>query len=406
MWLLGFFLHEMAFGLLSIFVPLYVTSSFVGGSLVDVGLMVSLATFVAIPFSYFWGYACDRTGRYKPFILLSFSVLSILLYLFSSTTNIIMLTAIYALVAVFHVAHETPKNVLIAEWHSREEWEKSFASYEMLTESGVLIGLVLGFVTSLYGFSGSLILLICSALNIIAFVSSTVFVVDPPVILERGLAGMERTLSYAQRGITMMLRNPEGQAITERLKSENATAYYVGLTLFSLASATFFTPIPVFFSQKLGLASTVVFAIFVLNAAGGCSGYYYVRRKAQTELSGEKHTVTNIALIRSLLAFSLITPIVYLSTLTTGLAVAMLVLMGVAYSVFFIGTLSISMEVLPQGKAGVFNVLIGVGGAIGCFIGPLIAQTFGDPYGFLYVFVVASAIFFLSFLAFRIFARD
>mgnify|MGYP000276714527 CR=1 FL=1 len=402
MWLLGFFLHEMAFGLLSIFVPLYVTSSVVGGSLVDVGLMVSLATFATIPFSYFSGYACDKTGRYKPFILLSFSVLSILLYLFSSTANVMVLTVIYALIAVFHVAHETPKNVLIAEWHSREEWEKSFASYEMLTELGVLIGLVLGFVTSLYGFSGYVILLLCSALNVIAFVSSIVFVVDPPLILERGLAGMERTLSYAQRGITMMLKNPEGQAMTERLKSENATAYFVGLTLFSLASATFFTPIPVFFSQKLGLASSVVFAIFVLNAAGGCSGYYYVRRKAQTQPSGEKHTVMNIALARSLLAFSLIMPIVYLSTLTTGLAVVMLVLMGFAYSVFLIGTLSISMEVLPQGKAGLFNVLIGVGGAVGCLIGPLIANT----YGFLYVFVVASAIFLLSFLAFRIFARD
>jgi MFS family permease len=282
MWLLGFFLHEMAFGLLSIFVPLYVTSNIVGGSLVDVGLMVSLATLVAIPFSFFWGYACDRTGRYKPFILLSFSVLSILLYLFSSTTNIIMLIAIYALVAIFHVAHDTPKNVLIAEWHSREEWQRSFASYELLTELGVSIGLVLGFITSLYGFSGQVILLLCSALNIVAFISSLIFVVDPPIILERGLAGMERTLSYAQRGLTMILKTAEDQALTERLTSEHATAYYIGLILFSLASGTFFTPIPVFFKQSLGLASTIVFAIFIMNSIGGCFGYYYVRGRAQT----------------------------------------------------------------------------------------------------------------------------
>ena len=401
MWLLGFFLHEMAFGLLSIFVPLYVTSSIVGGSLVDVGLMVSLATFVAIPFSYFWGYICDKTGRYKPFILLSFSTLSVLLYLFSSTTNITVLMAIYALVAVFHVAHDTPKNVLIAEWHSREEWERSFASYELLTELGALIGLVLGFVMSLYGLSGSVILLLCSVLNIIAFLSSAVFVVDPPIILERGLAGMERTLSYAQRGITLMLKSAEGEAITERLKSENATAYYIGLILFSLASGTFFTPLPIFFSKNLALASSVVFAVFIMNAAGGCFGYYYVRGKNQTELSGEKHTVTNIALIRSLLAFSLVMAVVYFSMLTTALAVAMLVLMGFAYAVFLINTLSISMEVLPQGKAGLFNVLIGIGGAVGCLIGPLVAGT----YGFFYVFLTAGIIFLLIHLAFRIFAQ-
>ena len=403
MWRLGFFLHEMAFGLLSIFVPLYVVSNAVGGSLVDVGLMVSLATFLAIPFSYFWGYACDKAGHYKPFILLSFSALSILLYLFSSTTNIAMLIAIYALVAVFHVAHDTPKNVLIAEWHSREEWEKSFASYELLTELGALIGLVLGFSMSLYGLSGSLILLICSALNIIAFVFSAVLVVDPPIIFERGLAGMERTLSYAQRGITLMLRRAEDQPLTERLRGENAPAYFLGLILFSLASGTFFTPLPVFFSQPpIALASSVVFAIFTLNTAGGAFGYYYVRGRTQEDLGGEKHVVTRIALFRSLLVLGMIIAVVSVSAFTTALAVIMLVLMGFAYAVFLINTLSISMEVMSQGKAGLFNVLIGIGSAAGCLIGPLIANT----YGFLFVFLAASAIFLLSFLAFRIFASS
>jgi hypothetical protein len=158
---------------------------------------------------------------------------------------------------------------------------------------------------------------------------------------------------------------------------------------------------PVFFSQSLGLASTVVFAIFIMNAAGGCFGYYYVRGRAQTELTGEKHSIMNIALIRSLLVTSLIIAVVYVSTVTTALAVVMLVLMGFAYSLFLINTLSISMEVLPQGKAGLFNVLIGVGGAIGCLIGPLTANTFG----FFYVFLTAGVIFLLSYLAFRIFAQ-
>jgi MFS family permease len=93
---------------------------------------------------------------------------------------------------------------------------------------------------------------------------------------------------------------------------------------------------------------------------------------------------------------------VSVSMLTTALAVVMLVLMGFAYAVFLINTLSISMEVLPQGKAGLFNVLIGVGGAVGCLLGPLIA----DTYGFMYVFLAASVIFLLSFVAFRIFASS
>jgi MFS family permease len=62
MWRLGFFFHEMSFGLLSVFIPLYVVT--IGGSLVHIGIMSAIALFLAIPSSFFWGYACDRT-RHK-----------------------------------------------------------------------------------------------------------------------------------------------------------------------------------------------------------------------------------------------------------------------------------------------------------------------------------------------------
>ena len=75
-WLIGFIFHEMAFGLLSVFVPLYITG-YLGGSLIDVGIMITLANFVAVPFSFLWGYLSDKTRRYHFFILLSFSVLTL-----------------------------------------------------------------------------------------------------------------------------------------------------------------------------------------------------------------------------------------------------------------------------------------------------------------------------------------
>ena len=55
MWFIAFFLHEMAFGLLSVFLPLYVTLQ-LGGNITDVGVMVAGANFVAVPFSFLWGY--------------------------------------------------------------------------------------------------------------------------------------------------------------------------------------------------------------------------------------------------------------------------------------------------------------------------------------------------------------
>ena len=60
MWRLGTFFHEMAYGLLSVFIPLYiatsVTSGGLGGSLVDLGIIIGLSVFCTIPAAYFWGW--------------------------------------------------------------------------------------------------------------------------------------------------------------------------------------------------------------------------------------------------------------------------------------------------------------------------------------------------------------
>jgi len=86
-----------------------------GGSLVDIGVMSAAALFLAIPSSFFWGYVCDKTKRYKRYVLTSFLSLTVLLYLFTLTTSIGLLIILYAAMSILHVAHEPPKNVLIAE---------------------------------------------------------------------------------------------------------------------------------------------------------------------------------------------------------------------------------------------------------------------------------------------------
>ena len=53
MWRLGFFFHEIAFGLLSVFIPLYLVAfkdtSILGGPLVALGVMTSIAIFCLYP---------------------------------------------------------------------------------------------------------------------------------------------------------------------------------------------------------------------------------------------------------------------------------------------------------------------------------------------------------------------
>jgi predicted MFS family arabinose efflux permease len=144
------------------------------------------------------------------------------------------------------------------------------------------------------------------------------------------------------------------------------------------------------------LPASVVFAMYVLNSGGGVVGYFLAsRRSTQTT---EKSHIGRTVIFRSMLAFLLVA-VTQKPAYSVVLASVILILMGFAYALFLVYTLSLSMELIPAGKAGLFNVLLGIGGASGSFIGPFLAQTFD----FACVFLIAGIIFFLSYIAFEIF---
>ena len=405
MWSTGFIFHEIAFGLLSIFLPLYIFA--LSGSLIDVGIMIAVAGFVAVPFSFFWGYLCDKTRRYRFFILLSFGGMTVFLYLFSLTKVIWVLFILYAVIAVFHVAHEAPKNVLISEYYSRPDWERSFASYEALTEVGWLVGLVLGFVLSGYGLSPVSFILLCSFLNLVGLVASFFLVKDPLFVFERRLVSIEKMYDFAHRGFALASKAFDGVKIRENLKNESVTLFCAGLLLFSFATSMLFTPLPVFFSKSLSLffpgslsfVQSLVFVIFIFNTCGTTTGYFLVGRWGE-QLNG-RSVVKRANLVRGLLSLLLISSAVWISVFTLSLAVLVLVVMGLVFGFFWISALSLSMELIPEGKAGVFNALVGLGGALGCFLGTFVAEGYGFPV----LFVMVSLGFFLSYVAFKTYTR-
>lgn len=365
-----------------------------------VGMMAAVALFLAIPASFFWGYVCDKTRRYKRYILLSFFASTVLLYFFTLTTNVALLIVLYAVMAIFHMAHEAPKNVLVAELYSHQDWERTFAFYEGFTEVGWLIGLLLGFFMSTFNFGPANTLLVCAGLNLVAFVASLILVTDPSLVFERGLVSLEKTVDFASHGLFLASRMLDGISVEEKLKRENVNAFCVGLVIFSLATSILFTPMPIFVSnitEAAGLSAGLVFVIFVLNSGGAVVGYALAGRRSGQ--SAGKANVGRLVMFRCLLAFVLIAALEF-SSFNVVLTTAVLILMGFVYAIFLVYILSLSMELIPAGKSGLVNVLIGVGGAAGSFAGPYIAQTFG----FLSVFVVAGVVFFVAYAAFKIFA--
>ena len=396
----GFIFHKISFGLLSVLLPIYITQSISGGNLPVWGLIAAIATFVAIPFSFLWGYLCDITRRYRFFILLSFASVTSLLYVFSVTTDLLLLGIVYVFIAVFQVAYEPPKNVLIAENYSHRDWKHGFANYASLTEVGWLTGLFLGFLMTLWGFSSVTLLTICIVLSFASFVLSAIFVAEPALSFERGLVTIERSFSLIHRGVDLLARLNFDRYDSGELTRENVFSLCFGLVFFSLATSIFITPLPIFFASSLVLPTSTVFALFLLNSLGCLIGYVLMKRNHDN--IKETSTITRVAFLRGILVFALLV-VGYLSfAWSIVLSISVLAFSGFVYALYSVSVLSLSMEVIPRGKTGLFTALLGTGSGIGCLTGPMIAENFG----FSYTFIVSTTCFIISYAAFKIFARS
>ncbi len=407
MWRLGFFFHEIAFGLLSVFIPLYVVTfqntELLGGPLVALGVMASVAIFCTIPASFIWGYLCDSTRHYKIFILLSFISSALILFLMTLpfAQNIILFVVLYVVMQMLHVAHEAPKNVLIAEHYSRDDWERNFGFYEALTEIGFIIGLAIGLFAFASSLSFSVIatytLYLCSVLSVVAFVLAVFLIADPLMIFERRLVGIEKRIDYTYRGVESSSRLMDGLDWDGSLKEDHFLGFALAIVFFSLATSIFFTPLPIFLNQGLGLSKSWVYIAYLLNSVGSTFGYFLIRGRARS--MDIRKQMPRYVLLRSLLVFGLVGAIQFaiLPNILTGV---LLVFLGFAYAMYFIMMLSLSMELIPAGKSGVFDVLVGLGAAVGSFFGPFLAANLN----YVPTFLIAAVIFLVAYVMLKVFS--
>jgi predicted MFS family arabinose efflux permease len=135
----------------------------------------------------------------------------------------------------------------------------------------------------------------------------------------------------------------------------------------------------------------MIFFVYMLNSGGAMLGYLVAGRRSP--YSNAKTQMRRIVLFRSVLIFSLVA-VVDLVASPIVFAGIILVALGFAYAVYYTLTLALSMELVPQGKNAVFDVLVGLGAATGSFLGPYLAGVSG----FVSTFLVAGGLFFLAFL--------
>jgi predicted MFS family arabinose efflux permease len=315
--------------------------------------------------------------------------------------NLVIFALLYILMNVLHAAHESPKNVLVAENYSHDQWGRAYAIYEGVTEIGLIIGLGIGFVTFTatlsFGINAMYSFYVCSGLSFVAFLISLLFVADPLMNFERRLVGMERKLNYVHSGFRTLSKMWYGYTDTSDFKQTRFLGFGLAILFFSLATSVFYTPLPVFFTDYMGLDTGLVFVVYVLGSIGATSGFFFIRNRA---FGGDaKKRISRMILLRGVIIF-LIVGVVSLSFYPLAMTSMMLVGLGFAFAIYSILMLCNSMALVPEGKTGIIEVLAGLGAAVGSFLGPFLA----DIIGYLFAFVVAGVLFVAAFICLKVFS--
>ncbi len=192
---------EIAVGPVSTLIQLYILE--LHGTVIDVGLAITLFNAVSIPAAIIWGYVTDRFQSRKTILVLSCVAIAANLILLPLATSISTAALVYALFALVSSASATPANLLIMETNRKSRWASAFARFSMISSVGVTLGLLLGIAWSSY-LPLSLFVVPLAALSIVSAILSVVMIKEPPMPFEREVIAMQKR-SFQQRLLALPL---------------------------------------------------------------------------------------------------------------------------------------------------------------------------------------------------------
>lgn len=387
-WSLSFIPKEVAFGILSVLLPLYVIEE-INGSLLDIGLIFFVKSFVQIPAVILWARLINKKGKCKIFITISFLISSLAIFLFPFTQSTWSLLALNLLLSIFYVAHMPATRILIAESSPNLEWEGGFAWHKLILGVGGIVGLLAGALWTTRLGNRSLMVL-CSILVAVSLILSVVLIQDPPFMIERRIMRFDRFVHLAEQAYNLAYAPTSYARVQARetyfSRYPNPKFLILGILFFPLASSMVFTSIPVFLSLKIGASSSLIFSILLINSIMVLLGYALLRKN-------ENRNNLKIIEIASVLRifFPMLILVSGFLNFNQSLALCSLALAiaGFTWSYFSVSSTVLWMETAPKGTAGIYNAC----STLGTALGSLMAGFTSSYYGYDILFAISATIF-------------
>jgi MFS family permease len=383
----------MALGPVATLIQLYILN--LHGTVIDVGIAITLFNAVGIPAAIVWGFITDRFHRRRPIIIASYLTTAGILisFLFARTAHSV--SFLYALFSFATSASTTPLNLLIMETERRQKWATAFARFSMITSIGQTIGLLLSMAWSFF-LSLDYLVVPLAILSIISAGLSVLMIKEPSIIFERQIIVMNKP-SFFQRLQTvpyLFLRIPrltDFRRVLRTLKydlTRQIPLLYFSIFAFYLSAGIFNTSI-VPSLQANHISSFLIFLVTTIAMLVQIISFKYAG--PYTEKSPDKAAVRGLVLRSA--AYGLLGVSVYLISGIWFLAPVLILYplaAGLAYSMYYTASNTMVFNTLgdrSQGSSlGVYSALVG----IATMAGSLISGFTSFYLGFYTTFIIAA----------------
>ena len=393
-WYLTFIPYNVAFGILSVLLPLYLVDE-LRSSLMEVGTMTSIATAAAIPASVFLGRLPDRYSRSKPFIMVSLLGVAVVLLLMPLTRSVAVFELLYIVMNLANYLYGPSTSVLIAESSERSQWGRGLARQSFAEGMAQAVGLAICFL-GINQLSYITLLRITGPLVLASLILALVAVHDPPLYVERFLGRFERpvtdveilSFNFERAGTITPSRR------TAKFSREpNMALFGFGTVFFAFAASNAFISLPIYLNSSL--STSTVFGIFLVRSLCGTVSYLIVGKAVGSGTTMVKAaTAIRIVLVLFIpMTLMLPPPLSYVAV------TALLSTVAFSWSIYSLGGDVVKVSNAKPGSLGIYDALTSVGSALGSFVGSWIPLFFG--YGTLYaassgVFALALILFLMS----------
>ncbi|MBS3926593.1 MAG: MFS transporter [Nitrosarchaeum sp.] len=395
---------------LHIVIPLYVL--FLGGSVVDVGIVVGLHYALSAIGAVFWGKIIDKYHIKRSILITCFSAITVCSVGLFFTNNLNLIFVISSIAGFFIIGKSPVTQVLVMESVPNNQWSRLFTQISIITSFGSLTAFLAGSIWDLF-FDLKPYFLFCAIMSFAAIILS--IKVGSKSIIERhtvvhSIHGIRHIFNHNRLHFQLIftkIPHPHDFkpiiSIFQRKMSHEIGILFLTNFLFYFGSNIFFTAfIP--FLKEYRFTNSEVFLVYMVQTIVLLVIFFFVPRLI-SKITEEY--ATQIAYLPRILgiivAASLIPSMMGVNSLLT--AIISTSLMVSAFSIFSVSNSIILFKAIPKGfegrYLGVNSFMVGVG----IFLGALTAGYVSNALSYSAAFIIAISILLFSLLMFRIYLK-